>query len=46
VRWHDLVALGAPLLSADLDWTFDRQQYEAAIAGALADDPHPWHIDL
>lgn len=36
VRWHDLVARGEPGLPAGLSFTFDRAQYEEALA-SLAD---------
>lgn len=36
VRWHDIIACGGRRLRRDLEFTFDRARYEAALAG-LAD---------
>lgn len=36
VRWHDFAARGRPPIPEGLDFTFDRSQYEAAVAALVS----------
>jgi hypothetical protein len=42
VRWHGLFARGGDPVPPGLSFTFDRAQYEAAIAGVGSIEPQPW----